>query len=70
MWQFSHSQVFRDCDDGDDSDDNRRASVGRQALIASVVYTVVQPLSKVDELGVFMIVNNEGKLATPQRSCC
>lgn len=32
MWQFSHSQVFRDCDDGDDSDDNRRASVdGRRS---------------------------------------
>lgn len=39
------------------------------ALIAPLVYTVVQPLSKVSELGVFLIVNNKGKLATPQRSC-
>lgn len=38
-------------------------------LIAPLVNTVVQPLSKVSGLGVFMIVKNKGKLATPQRSC-
>lgn len=66
MWQFPHSQVFRDCD-GDDGDDGDGCLCSRLALVASLVYTVVQPLSKVS--GVFMIVNNKGKLATPQRSC-
>lgn len=71
---FFPLQVFRDCDDddgGEDSDDNCHAFVSSWLTpIASLVYTVVRPLSKVSESGVFMIVNNKGKLATPQRSCC
>lgn len=58
-------QVFRDCDGGESDDDDD----GHGSHSLPLVYTVVQPLSKVSELGVFMIVNNKGKLATPQRSC-
>lgn len=66
MWQFPHSQVFRDC--GDNSDNCRAFVHGQHSSL--LMYPAVQPSSKVSELGVFMIVNNKGKLATPQRSCC